>query len=93
MQGLCLRWLVPTKGDSEIKNFNSMCSMLPQTYTQGLEVGHRKEFLTFSGKEEFKESFLEEVLSKVDFTIQRRHFQEEKLGEAHEHFGFGTRES
>jgi len=36
-------------------------------FNKNTEVRQRKKFLTFSGKEEFKQSFLEEVLSKVDF--------------------------
>ena len=66
-------WALPASGSGstkeivEVKNFNSMCFMLPQTYVQGTEVSQKKEFLIFSGKEG-KESFLEDVLSKMDFT-------------------------
>ena len=39
-----------------MRNFNSMCYMLPETYVQGTEVRQRKEFFICSGKEG-KENF------------------------------------
>lgn len=69
MHGPCLQVACgPLRETVKIKSFSSMGYMLPQAYVQGPELGQRKDILTFSEKEEIKESVLEEVLLKMDFT-------------------------